>query len=43
MTQYDLGYKAYLDGETEDDNPNPYGSDDWNEWLRGFQQAEADD
>lgn len=43
LSQRDLGYQAYMDGESQDKNPNRYGSDDWNEWNEGFEQAKAED
>lgn len=43
MNARDLGYQAYTDGDSIDDNPYKYGSADWNDWVEGFQQAEEED
>jgi len=42
-TPEDLGYKAYMDGDPQDSNPYAYGSDDWNRWNNGYEEAKAEE
>lgn len=39
---YYTGVHAYADGYGEHENPHPYGSDDYDEWVLGWRDAERD-
>jgi hypothetical protein len=43
VTANSEGYAAYLDGMTLEHNPHPYGSDSWNDWNEGFDNAKRDE
>lgn len=39
---WDLGYQAYIDGDSDMNNPFDISSDDALDWNDGFLQAEED-
>jgi len=43
LEAFQEGYAAYEDGRKVSDNPNPIGTDLYNQWDKGWHQAQQDD
>lgn len=40
---YSRGYRAFFDDMSISDNPYEFGSDEYNQWRDGFNEAASDD
>lgn len=38
---HDMGFAAFHDGGSKEENEFEYGSDQWNAWNQGFEEAVA--